>query len=271
MPLCRRGSADDLMIDAHTHLNDSRLFPQVDELLARMRAAGLSGALVVGCDLASSRQAVELARRHPELRATVGMHPHDSQYLDDSTLAALAQLAREPEVVAYGEIGLDFYYDNSPRDTQREAFRRQLRLAREVNLPIVIHERAAAGEVMAILDEEDGWARGGEWHCCSVEPELAVKIAERLYLGIAGWITFPKADNIRALVRAVPLERLLLETDAPYITPVPFRGKPNEPAYVRIIAQALAELKGVSCGEVEKITDENVGRAFPRWKREEKE
>ena len=253
------------MIDAHVHLNDKRLLPQIDELLSRMREVGVSGALVVGYDVPSSRQAVELARRYPALRAAVGMHPHDSSDLDDGALAALAELARAPEVVAYGEIGMDFYYDNSPRDVQREAFRRQLRLAREVGLPIVIHEREAAGEVMAILDEEDGWVLGGEWHCCSVDSALAVTIAERLYLGIAGWITFPKAENIRALARAVSLERLLLETDAPYITPVPFRGKPNEPAYVRFVAQALAELKGISCGEVEKITDDNVRRAFPRW------
>ena len=253
------------MIDAHCHLNDPRLLPQVDELLARISDAGVTGALVVGYDVPSSRQAVELARRHPALRAAVSVHPHESKDLDAAALAELAELAREPEVVAYGEIGLDFHYDHSPRDVQREAFRRQLALTAELNLPIVIHEREAAEEVMAILDAEDGWARGGEWHCCSVTPELAVTIAERLYIGIAGWITFPKAENIRALARVVPLERMLVETDAPYLAPVPYRGKTNEPAYVRITAQALAELKGISYPEVERITDENVMRAFPRW------
>jgi len=253
------------MIDAHSHLNDPKLSAQIDAVLARMREAGVSGALVVGTDVPSSCDAVALARAHPELRAAVAMHPHESKDLDDAALAALAALARQPEVIAYGEIGLDFHYDFSPRDAQREAFRRQLRLARELNLPIVIHEREAADEVMAILDAEDGWARGGEWHCCTVEPEQAVTITERLYIGIAGWVTFPKAENIRVLARAVPLERILLETDAPYLAPVPHRGKTNEPAFVRIIAQALAELKGISCAEVERITDENVTRAFPRW------
>jgi len=254
------------MIDAHNHLNDPRLLPVIDELLARMREAGVTGGLVVGYDLPSSRLAVELAEAHPAvLRAAVGVHPHDSKDLDVETLSALRDLARRPAVVAYGEIGLDYYYDHSPRDVQRDAFRRQLTLAAELEMPIIIHEREAATEVMTILDAEDGWAHGGEWHCCSVAPDLALAIAERFYLGIAGWITFPKAENIRAIVRAVPLGRLLLETDAPYITPVPYRGKPNEPAYLRLTAQALAQEKGISVAVVEKETMENTLRAFPRW------
>lgn len=254
------------MIDAHTHLNDPRLLPEVDALLLRMRQSGVTGALVVGYDLPSSRAAVALAQRYPDaLRAAIGVHPHDSKDLDAETLAALRELSRQPGVVAIGEIGLDFYYDHSPRDVQREAFRRQLALAADVDLPIVIHERDAVDEVMAILDDEGGWERGGEWHCCSVSPELALDISRSLYIGIAGWITFPKADNIRALAGAVPLERLLIETDAPYITPVPFRGKPNEPAYVRLTAQALAQVKGIPPETVEKEIMENTLRAFPRW------
>lgn len=253
------------MIDAHCHLSDPHLLPQVDELLSRMRDGGVSAALVVGYDVPSSRQAVELARRHPVLRAAVAVHPHDSKDLDAAGLAELAELGRQPEVVAFGEIGLDFHYDHSPRDVQREAFKRQLALAAELDLPVVIHEREAAEETMAILDAEGGWARGGEWHCCSTTPELASIIAERFYLGIAGWLTFPKADNIRAMARAVPVERMVVETDAPYLAPVPHRGRTNEPAYVQITAQALAELKGMPVAEVERITDENVRRVFPRW------
>lgn len=147
------------MIDAHSHLNDPQLSTQLDAVLARMREADVSGALVIGTDVQSSRDAVQLARDYPELRAAVAMHPHDSKNLDDAALTELAELARRPEVVAYGEIGLDFHYDHSPRDVQREAFRRQLRLARALNLPVIIHERAAVEEVMAILDAEDGWAR----------------------------------------------------------------------------------------------------------------
>ncbi|MHB0939556.1 MAG: TatD family hydrolase [Armatimonadota bacterium] len=253
------------MIDAHCHLNDPRLLPQVDELLARMLDAGVAGALVVGYDVPSSRQAVELARRHPALRAAVAVHPHESKDLDAAGLAALAELGRQPEVVAFGEIGLDFHYDHSPRDVQREAFTRQLALAAELGLPVVIHEREAAEETMAILDAEDGWARGGEWHCCSTTPELAARIATRFYIGIAGWLTFPKAENIREMARAVPLERMVVETDAPYLAPVPHRGRTNEPAYVPIILQALAALKGLPVEDVERITDENVQRVFPRW------
>lgn len=254
------------MIDAHTHLNDPQLLPHVDALLARMAQAGVTGALVVGCDLPSSRTAIELAQRYPaQLRAAVGVHPHESSTLDDDTLVTLRDLARDPAVVAIGEIGLDFHYDHSPRDTQRGAFRDQLALAAACELPIIIHERAAADEVMAILDHEQGWARGGAWHCCSVTPDRAVAIARQLYIGIAGWVTFKNGENIREIARAVPLERLLIETDAPYLTPVPYRGHPNEPAYVRLTAQAVAEVKGIALAEVENITATNTLQAFPRW------
>lgn len=254
------------MIDAHCHLNDAELLPRVDELLAGMRDAGVTGALVVGFDLASSREAVALAGRYPEqLRAAIGVHPHESKFLDADTLSALRELAQTPAVVALGEIGLDFHYDHSPREAQREAFRRQLALAAELALPIIIHEREAAEELIATLDAEGGRQLGGSWHCCSVAPELAVEIARDFYVGIAGWLTFPKADNIRAIARAVPLDRLLIETDSPYLAPVPFRGKKNTPALVRLVAQALAVEKGVSVAMVEEVTASNTISAFPRW------
>ncbi len=254
------------MIDAHCHLNDPELLPHADELLAGMREAGVSGALVVGYDHQSSREAVALAERYPEqLRAAIGVHPHESKFLDDGTLDALRELAQAPVVVAVGEIGLDFHYDHSPRDVQRDAFRRQLALAAELALPIVIHEREAAEELIALLDAEEGRRLGGSWHCCSVAPELAVELARDFYIGIAGWLTFPKAENIRAIARAVPLERLLIETDSPYLAPVPFRGRKNAPANVRLVAQALAIEKGVSSATVEEVTERNTRRAFPRW------
>ena len=254
------------MIDAHGHLTDPRLMCDLDGVFSRMEQAGVGQALVVGCDLASSRAALELAQRFPKrLRAAVGVHPHDATQLNDEVLHVLRTLATDPLVVAIGEIGLDYYYDHSPRLLQREAFCRQLALARELSLPIIIHERDSADELMTLLDEMDGWACGGNWHCCSVEPERAQEIARAFYLGIAGWITFPKADNIRALVAAVPIERLLVETDAPYITPVPHRGKTNEPSFVRYTIQALATLKGMPVADVEEITERNTTRAFPRW------
>ncbi len=254
------------MIDAHCHLNDARLRAHIEQLLARMAEAGVTGALVVGYDVPSSRLAVALARQHPQLRAAVGMHPHESKDLDDAALAALRELAQQPEVVAYGEIGLDYYYDHSPREVQRQAFRRQLRLANELALPIIIHERDAVDFVLGILEAEDGGAHGGMWHCCSVAPESAVRIAEKLHVGIAGWVTFPKMASVRDIARAVPLERLLVETDAPYLTPVPFRHQPyNEPAYVQYTVAKVAEVRGVSTEEVDRVTTENVARAFPRW------
>lgn len=254
-----------MIFDAHCHLNDPRFRQDLDAVLARMRDAGIGGALVVGCDVPSSREAVALARRYPHLRAAVGVHPHDSIDLDAEAVQVLRELAQQPEVVAFGEIGLDYHYDHSPRDVQRTAFRRQLDLADEFDLPIIIHEREAVDDVMNILDAGHGWARGGCWHCCSVTPDIGIEIAQRLYLGIAGWITFPKSDNIRALVHAVPLARLLVETDAPYIAPVPHRGQTNEPAYVVLTAQALAEIKGTTVLDVERNTSANTLRAFPRW------
>jgi len=254
------------MIDSHNHLNDPRFAAQMDEIVARMRHEGVTGALVVGYDLPSSRVAVDLARRYPALlRSAVGIHPHDSKDLDTGTLAELRQLASCAEVVAFGEIGLDYYYDHSPREVQRDALCRQLALAAELGLPVMLHEREAADDLLTILTAEDGWARGGSWHCCNVPASMAVEIARRLHVGIAGWITFKKAEQIRALAQAVPLERLLLETDAPYLAPVPHRGRPNEPAYVRYTAQALAAVKGISLESVERVTTENALRAFPRW------
>lgn len=254
------------MIDAHAHLNDPALATDLPGILARMHEAGVTGALVVGYDLPSSQRAVEMARAHPELCAAVGIHPHDSKELDDDALTALHALAREPQVVAIGEIGLDYHYDHSPRDVQRAAFRRQLVLARESGLPIIIHEREAEVDARAILDAENGWALGGTWHCCSVSAASAVEIARHLFIGIAGWITFPKSENIRDIARAVPLARLLLETDAPYITPVPFRGRRNnEPSLLPYTCKMLAEVTGNSAEDVELVTMANVRQAFPRW------
>jgi TatD DNase family protein len=260
------------MLDAHTHLNDPRLEPKVEALLARMQEAGVQGALVVGYDVASSERAVLLAREYPDvLRAAVGVHPHESRDFDAAAAAALEELASQPEVVAIGEIGLDFHYDFSPRDAQRDAFRRQLELAARLGLPIVVHEREAVEEVLAVLDAAGGWVGGGTWHCCDVMPDLAAGIARSLFIGIAGWITFPRSEGIRSLARAVPVERLLIETDAPHLAPVPHRGKPNEPAYVRLVVEALAEVKGLPLSDLERATTENVLRAFPRWKREQSE
>ncbi len=253
------------MIDAHCHLNNPEMLELVPAMLQRMTAAEVTGAVVAGYDLASSYRAVELARQYPQLRAVVGVHPHDSDIIDDALIDELRMLARAPQVLAIGEIGLDYHYDHSPREVQREGFRRQLALAAELNLPVVIHERAAIDDALMIMDAEGGWARGGHWHCGSVEPEIGLRIAQHMYVGIAGWVTFKKADNIRALAAAIPLERMLLETDSPYLAPIPHRGKSNEPSYIPLIAAAVAELHGVTAEEVGAQTAANVGRAFGRW------
>lgn len=253
------------MIDAHCHLNNPDMLEQVPAMLERMAAAGVTGAVVAGYDLPSSYRAVELAQRYPQLRAVIGVHPHDSDTIDDALINELRELARAPQVLAIGEIGLDYHYDHSPREVQRTGFRQQLALAAELGLPVVIHEREAIDDALQIMDAEGGWARGGHWHCGSVEPEIGLQIATHMYVGIAGWVTFKKAENIRALAAALPLQRILLETDAPYLAPIPHRGKTNEPAHLPLIAAAVAELHGVTVAEVAEQTGVNTVGAFLRW------
>ncbi len=253
------------MIDAHCHLNNPEMMESTAAMLQRMAAVGVTGAVVAGYDLPSSYRAVELAQRYPQLRAVIGVHPHDSDTIDDALIDELRALARAPQVLAIGEIGLDYHYDHSPREVQRVGFHRQLVLAAELGLPVVIHEREAIDDALQIMDAEGGWARGGHWHCGSVEPEIGLHIAQHMYIGIAGWVTFKKAENIRALATAIPLERMLLETDTPYLAPIPHRGKTNEPSYIPLIAAAVAELHGVTAAEVGTQTAANVGRAFGRF------
>lgn len=261
-----------LMIDSHSHLTDTRLCGEITHLLQRMAEAGVGQVLVVGNDLASSRAALALAREYPRLlRASLGVHPHEATTMSEEILQEFRLLAADPLVVAIGEIGLDYHYDFSPRPLQQTAFRAQITLAKELNLPLIIHEREAVDDIFAILDETAGWQCGGSWHCCSTELPAAQRIAEYFYLGIAGWVTFPKAQNIHTLAREMPLNRLLLETDAPYITPVPFRGKTNEPAYLQYTCAALAELQGTTAEEVAAVTNDNTRRAFPRWDQVNKE
>jgi TatD DNase family protein len=219
--------------------------------------------LVPGFDLVSSRKAVALAEAHPQILAAVGIHPHDAKFVDDAALAELKQLAQHPKVVAIGEIGLDFYRDKSPRPVQREAFARQIRLARELGKPIIIHQREAEAEAREIFLAEKAGELGGVWHCFSGGLELMAFVVEQGFcLGIAGPVTFPKAHQLAAVAAQVPADNLLIETDCPYLSPHPYRGKVNEPSRLPLIAQKVADLRTEKLEDIVEITAGNFLRLF---------
>jgi TatD DNase family protein len=233
-----------VLIDTHCHLWFDDFDADRDACLQRAATAGVTGFVQVGTDLVSNDRAIALARAHPTaMRATVGVHPHDAKSIDDGALARLRAQAADPMVVAIGEIGLDYFRDHSPRDVQRDAFQRQLALARELDQPIVLHCRDAHDDLLAILRAGAPWR--GIAHCYSGGPErLDAYLALGLHVSLAGPVTYKNAVGLRAAARTVPADRLLLETDCPYLTPVPHRGRRNEPAFLRFTAQAVAAARG---------------------------
>lgn len=256
-----------MLIDTHVHLDDPRFDPDRDEVFMRANQAGVTTFITIGCDLATSQAAVRLADQHPNVFATVGVHPHEAKEIQPDWYAQLGELARNPNVVAFGEIGLDFHYDHSPREVQCERFREQIRLARDLGLPLIIHTREAKEPTLAILREEHAQDIGGVFHCFSEDLQLAQE-ALRLgfYLSFSGIITFRNADPLREIVRVVPDDRILIETDAPYLTPVPYRGKRNESAHVRLVAEQIAAVKfgdsSAGLEQVARLTSDNARRLF---------
>ena len=252
-----------MLIDSHCHIDDARFDVDRDAIIARARAAGVEHFVTIGCDLETSRAAVSLAQQHPFIAATVGVHPHEVKRIETTWYDELRSLARSKGVVAYGEIGLDYHYDHSPREVQRQRFREQVQLARELGLPIVIHTREAQEDTIAILQEEKACELGGVFHCFSGDAWLAKDALDLgFYLSFSGVITFQNATMLRDIVKTVPLDHILVETDSPYLTPAPHRGKRNEPAYVRQVAEKIAELHGISVQEVEDITTKNTRSLF---------
>ncbi|HIQ02215.1 MAG TPA: TatD family deoxyribonuclease [Anaerolineales bacterium] len=248
------------LVDSHAHLD----FPQFDgdrgTVIGRAREAGLVAILNVGTDLASSRAAVALAEAHDFIYAAVGVHPHDAKTLTPAVLEELRTLARHPKVVAIGEIGLDYYRDLSPRPVQRRAFAEQLALAAELGLPAVVHSREAHDDVLAALGEWDGV---GVLHSYSGGPERLEEVLSLGFsVGLSGPVTFPEARKLRAVAALVPLDRLLVETDCPYLTPVPHRGRRNEPAYVRYVVEAVARARGEEPEGIARAAAENAHRLF---------
>jgi TatD DNase family protein len=260
--MCQTNSPANCLVDTHAHLDSGQFRDGREAVITRARAEGVGTILTVGCDLDSSRTALELARSFPGVHASVGIHPHDAATADATTLAALRELASPPEVVAIGETGLDFYRDRAPRDLQRNAFRAQIRLARELAKPLIVHDRDAHGEVLAILQEEGAGEVGGVMHCFSGDLELARACAALgFFISFAGPLTYPNS-TLRAVAAGLPIDVMLVETDCPYLAPQPWRGKRCEPAYVRATAAALAAIKGLSLEDVARVTSLNAFRLF---------
>lgn len=252
------------MIDTHCHLNHPDFAGSLPKALLRAEEAGVCCVICVGYDLESSALAARLAREIRMIRAVVGVHPHDADTFTPEIEDQIRRLASEKEhVVAIGETGLDYYRNLSPKKAQQEAFRRQIELAREMELPLIVHSRDAQSDVLGILGDCGLPPRGVVMHCMPSDEEFARKALELgCYLGIAGPITFHNAARLREIVSGLPLDSLLVETDAPYLTPHPHRGHRNEPSYVRLIAEKLAEVHGVSFGEAASITTANARELF---------
>jgi TatD DNase family protein len=257
-----------MFVDSHTHIDGPEFDRDRDEVIQRARDAGVSAILNVGTGDPHSgalERAVELAEKYPDIYTSIGTHPHDARLFDDKAEQRIASLVKQSKrIIAWGEIGLDFHYDNSPRDVQKNVFRRQLELAKDARLPVIIHTREAEDETIEILKALPlGSNPPGVMHCFSGSLQLAQKALELGFLiSFSGIVTFKKADDLRAIARQVPLDRLLIETDCPFLAPVPFRGERNEPAYVVEVARCLADLHGLSLEEVARITSTNFAKLF---------
>ncbi|WP_029917773.1 TatD family hydrolase [Pelobacter seleniigenes] len=252
-----------LLVDSHAHLDHSQFATDCDEVISRATADGISHILSIGCDLASSEKNVALAEQYDHIYAAVGIHPHDAAGLDAAALERLRELLQHPKVVALGEIGLDYFRDHCPQDIQREAFRQQIRLAKEAGKPIIVHDRDAHDEVLQILEEEQAASVGGVLHCFSGDLAMARRCIELgFYLSFTGTITYPKNEEIRQVVSGISIDRMLVETDCPYLSPQQFRGRRNEPAYVRLTAEKIAAIKGLTLEDVARITSRNCYDLF---------
>jgi TatD DNase family protein len=257
-----------LFVDSHCHLDYPGLAEDTAAVVARARDAGVGHFLTIGTKITAFDGVLAKAEQFDNVFCTVGIHPHEAATEPTMDVEKLMGYAKHPKVVAFGETGLDFYYEHSPRAEQEQSFRVHIAAAREAGLPLIVHTRDADVETAAIMaDEMKKGAFTGVIHCFSSGPELAAKALEMgFYISISGIVTFKKAEELRAVVKTVPLDRLLVETDSPYLAPIPHRGKPNEPAYVAHTAKTVADLKGVSRDELAAQTTANFFRLFEKAK-----
>ena len=250
-----------MYFDSHAHLDDARFQQDFDEILARMAENRVTRMMNIGCDLPSSENSVRLAERFDWVWAAVGSHPDDADHVDEARIAVYRQLAKHPRVKAIGEIGLDYHYEDVPRGVQQQAFRMQMALAEELGLPVVVHEREAHGDGLAIVDEFPNVR--GVFHCFSGSPELAHELVRRgWYIGFTGVVTFKNARRAVETAQSIPLDRILIETDCPYMAPEPYRGRRNDPSYVPLVAQKIAALRGISAEEAAQAAWDNACRLF---------
>ncbi len=251
-----------MLIDSHAHIQLDKFDADRGAVLEKAQEAGVHAIMVIGFDLETSRGAIALAEQYDQIYATVGMHPHDAKDLHDETMHIFRDLAAHPKVLALGEMGLDYYRNLSPRSIQKAAFERQLDLAEELDLPIVIHNREAYHDIVPILQARRGRVRG-VMHCFSGDVEIMHQsLALGFHIGIGGPVTYRKSDTLQEVAQKVPADALLVETDCPWLAPQFRRGKRNEPAYVRATAEKIAELRGISLEEIGEITTQNFEDLF---------
>ena len=253
-----------MLFDSHAHLNDARFDEDREALIQKLQEEHVDLVLNPGADIETSISSVELANKYDFIYAAVGVHPHDVKDLDDTAIDTLRKLATENEkVVAIGEIGLDYYYDNSPREVQKEWFKKQIELANELKLPIIIHDRDAHGDTFEIIKSTKSPEIGCVLHCYSGNVELAREYVKMgCYISISGTVTFKNNKKTKEVVREIPLDRLLIETDSPYMAPTPHRGKRNDPSLVQFVADTIAVEKGISYEKVCEATKENAKKFF---------
>lgn len=253
-----------MLFDTHAHLDDDKFSEDREETIERARQNGVSYICNIGYNRETILSTLELARRHDFIYAAIGWHPQEAIHLKEGDLAWMEELAaKEKKVVAIGEIGLDYYWDTSPKDIQQEVFRQQIRMAKRLKLPLVIHDREAHQDILDILKEEKAEEVGGIMHCFSGSPEMARECIDlNFYISLAGPVTFKNAHKPKEVAKAVPLNRLLIETDCPYLTPHPYRGKRNESAFVRFVAEEVAKIKEISLEKLSEITTRNAKEIF---------
>ncbi|MFE4353397.1 TatD family hydrolase [Peribacillus butanolivorans] len=252
-----------MLFDTHVHVNAEQFNEDLEDVIERAQEAGVNNMVVVGFDRPTITRAMELIETYEFMYAAVGWHPVDAIDMTEEDLKWIEELSSHPKVVAIGEMGLDYHWDKSPKAIQMEVFRKQIQLAKKVCLPIIIHNREATADIVNILKEEEASEVGGIMHCFSGSAETAMECIDmNFYISLGGPVTFKNAKKPKEVAAAVPLDRLLIETDCPYLAPHPYRGKRNEPSYVKLVAEQIAEIKQLSVEEVSKATTDNAKKLF---------
>ena len=252
-----------MLIETHVHLNAEQYVNDLDEVIERARENGIEKMVVIGCDRPTIERTMELIDEHEDIYGVIGWHPVDAIDCTDEDLEWIEQLSKHEKIVGIGEMGLDYHWDKSPKDVQKDLFKKQIELAKRVNLPIIIHNREATEDCVAILKEMHAEEIGGIMHAFSGDESVADEIIDmNFYVSLGGPVTFKNAQLPKDIAVHVPIDRLLVETDAPYLTPHPYRGKRNEPAYVKLVAEKIAELRQISYEELARTTSENAKRLF---------